>query len=895
MSQRLIILILICYGVNIQLTASHLMGGTLGYEYHGLQANGKYRYKVTLVTYIDCGPNSEIPYAEYPIKVGIYEHDITNPTNNKNLTDSVLLFIDDTTVYIPFLPPGCNIGENSCIIQAQYSGWIDLPYSIHGYYLFYERCCRNISIINLQPNGSDGFLSFIPPTNIENSSPVFLYPPIPFLCVNDTITIFNTATDADGDSLVYGFTTPYNGFANGSNPNPPIPNPVLSWPVPLVDYVPGFNSLNPFNFFGNATIQATNGISTYFSMQQGTYVVGILVMEYRNGSIISTNVRDLQLLFNNCPNNHPPELVENFQTNYFVNVGDTLCFPITFQDVEGDSVFIENHGSIFDTALVNPSPLFTITTIDSNRSSANFCWVPPCDLDTGLYEFYIKSYDNGCPPKENYEFYSIRLIPPDKPNLFGSDSSCKEMDSVLYWMMVDNGYLYNWDVVNGIVDINHGDTVIVSWGIGDTGWVFVDVLTAGGCFVKRDSIEVTLIDIPLITAMPEDTVCRFDTLMLSATSLNPYYWYPENDIINPQSGNVYAIINQSGWYFVAGLPGQLCPPSDSVYITTLELPDISGIASDSMICKGDTISLIGSGVSELHWYPENWIQEPDSAYTLAIPDNNGLIILLGIDSNGCKNYDSIEIYIHPSPPLQIEGNLQVCLGDTAFIEVTGGVNYIWSPSAYLNPISGNTTMAIVQNNAPINLFVTDSFGCTMDTTFWIEVNSLPIPAFTIDTISISCEGAAFKFNNSSNHSDYFYWNFSGISYSTDISPSQIFPFGNTFVIELTAYNLLGCKSTLIDTIITDSIQNLLVFNHVNVFTPDDNGINDVLDFSLPNHFAPCTKVFVYDRWGVLVFESDDSLDAWDGKFHGKNVPEGIYYWIVEINGIKQMGFVHLFE
>lgn len=873
------------------------MGGHLGYEYHGLQPSGKYRYKVKLVTYIDCGPSSEIPYAEYPIKVGVYANNLAFPNADKSVVDSLLLYIEDTTVYTPYLPPGCVIGANTCIIQASYSGWIDLDPSSNGYYLFYERCCRNSAIINLNlmPDGSNGFLAYIPPTNVVNSSPDFLFPPIPFLCINDTTTIINTALDLDGDSLVYSFTTPYAGYGGVSNPLPNLPAPYLSWPVPEVTYVAGFNFTQPFSLYGNATVNTQNGIATYYSMLQGTFVVAVKVEEFRNGLLVSSTIRDLQLLFNNCPNNFAPELIDNLQRDYTIQQDDTLCFPISFKDPENDSVFIEVFGDIFDTAVVNPPGNFTIALIDTNKATGDFCWVPPCDLDTGIYEFYVKSFDNGCPPKEKYEFYSIHVISPDKPFLFGSDSACKQTDSVLYWMMVDDEYVYNWNVINGTVEMNLGDSAVISWGNSDSGWVFVDVYTITGCFIKRDSLEITLIDVPLLTAMPEDTVCRMDTLLLFASGVDPYYWYPESDVINPQQGNVDAIISQSGWYYVAGLPGQLCPPSDSVFINTLDLPDVYATFSDSLICYGDTISLVGFGPENLHWFPENWITYPDSAITQAIPEYSGSILLMGIDSNQCRNFDTLQISMYPAAPIELAGDFQICLGDTAFLSASGGVNYTWSPATYVTPLVGETTLAIIQSDAQVNLQVIDSNGCITDTSFWIIVGSLPEPSFTYDTVDINCIGSWIKFNNTSSGADLFYWSFYGLNSSVEINPIQVFPFGNSYVVELTAANMLGCEATYVDTIHTDSLNYLVGFNHVNVFTPDGNGTNDVLDFSLPSEFLECSKVYVFDRWGLPMFESDGVNFSWDGKLEGKMVPEGVYFWIVEINGVKVQGFVHVFN
>src|SRR5687767_5524372 len=99
MKLRILILLFFFILAIKGLDASHLMGGSLGYEYLGLQPNGKYRYKIKLTTYIDCGPSSEIPYAEYPIKVGVYANDLLNPNADKLIADSLLLYVDDTIVY----------------------------------------------------------------------------------------------------------------------------------------------------------------------------------------------------------------------------------------------------------------------------------------------------------------------------------------------------------------------------------------------------------------------------------------------------------------------------------------------------------------------------------------------------------------------------------------------------------------------------------------------------------------------------------------------------------------------------------------------------------------------------------------------------------------------------
>lgn len=82
----------------------------------------------------------------------------------------------------------------------------------------------------------------------------------------------------------------------------------------------------------------------------------------------------------------------------------------------------------------------------------------------------------------------------------------------------------------------------------------------------------------------------------------------------------------------------------------------------------------------------------------------------------------------------------------------------------------------------------------------------------------------------------------------------------------------------------------------NVFTPNGDGINDVYDVGLMS-----TRTYdlrIYDRWGVEVFHSDRPEVKWDGTFHKKDCPDGVYYVVLQHGYCSDTrytstGFVHL--
>ena len=150
----------------------------------------------------------------------------------------------------PGLPNGCTVGSSSCIYKGVYEATVDLSLNFTGYHVFYERCCRNNSIVNLVPQESMSFHAYISPPLLGNSSPLFTDDPVPFLCAGDTTTILNTAIDPDGDELVFSFVVPYDADqSSAADPDPisggniPIP---LQWPIAPVTYETGYSLADPF-------------------------------------------------------------------------------------------------------------------------------------------------------------------------------------------------------------------------------------------------------------------------------------------------------------------------------------------------------------------------------------------------------------------------------------------------------------------------------------------------------------------------------------------------------------------------------------------------------------------------------------------------------------------------
>jgi len=225
-----------------------------------------------------------------------------------------------------FSPP------NVCVEEAVYTADYFLPPG--KYHITYQRCCRNQDIINMfnpQGQGAGWDITIPEPSKaICNSSPFYNNYPPTIICVDDTFKYDHSATDPDGDSLVYYLCTPndYNNGTWGIIPNPAGP-PSSNFNV---NYVPPYDSAYPiwaptYPF----QIDPQTGFLSGLPTQIGRYVVGVCASEYRNGVLLSTNKRDFQFNVAQC--------VEDVYSGFTVAPPDCDDLTVSFTNTSNKATF----------------------------------------------------------------------------------------------------------------------------------------------------------------------------------------------------------------------------------------------------------------------------------------------------------------------------------------------------------------------------------------------------------------------------------------------------------------------------------------------------------------------------------------------------------------------------
>jgi hypothetical protein len=331
--------------ITFPVMASHIVGG----EFELIHISGT-RYRLSLIYYFDVVNNTfngPPELSEPSLTASIYQK-----SNNRLIRSVALPFLTKTRVN--YTQPACSKGE---IVTDKliYSTEIELSETIfndsQGYYISWERCCRNYTISNIvspkPPNapivttnkdlfsGQTFYLEFPPvlrrAKSFINNSPR-LFPPLnDYGCVNKPYYADFAGTDDDGDSLVYSLVTPLNTFSSSAIPSSP-----SSGPYSEIKWQSGFGLTNILNGKPDLRI-SEDGLLTVTPTEQGLFVFAVKCEEFRKGEKIGEVRRDFQMLVIDCPRAEPPVIVGKKSVDLIFPKQSANSMFVSFTNVTPDS------------------------------------------------------------------------------------------------------------------------------------------------------------------------------------------------------------------------------------------------------------------------------------------------------------------------------------------------------------------------------------------------------------------------------------------------------------------------------------------------------------------------------------------------------------------------------
>jgi len=906
--RRFLLLIIISLACKVSVFGSHIVGGE--FELLHLQ---NFQYRLNMILYFD-----EINGAQgaKDPSVNVF---IWRKSDNQLMNTITLNQIED--FFVPYSNSDCDDGQ---LITSRilYSAEISLPESDYsdpdGYYVSWERCCRNYTISNIrsdQPGtgisaGQTFYLEF-PPVTVNgepfvNSTPK-LFPPLrDYGCVDKFYFVDFGGIDDDGDSLVYSIVTPYSTF-NTDLAIPPNPSP---GPYPEVVWQNGYSLDNIMDGDPDMAI-TTKGLLTVTPKTTGLFVFAVKCEEYRDGVKIGEMRRDFQMLVvSNCVNEDPTIRAREQGESTFYNEGEVLNFNFADEDkcveilvndrpVSGETEEIVTVRAIpinFDAELEGIEIDFSQNVaIGSELDTARFtvCF-PDCPFTrSGFYQIGIIGYDDACPqPALDTVIVSLNVPPPPNQTSYYANAKGSSSFNKLTRTVVEqaNGSL---SVPISAFDNDNDSVSLVIEPLG------FDLATVGMAFTDpvHSAGEVT-------TTFNWNFDCNADDLDLSAgrdvssgglikKAFDILLTAEDHDLCeweDPETLLMTLIIEfpdqTKPRVYRQGQPGLEEIVITQAINSTLNIP----IRADD--ADGDQISLSGEGVD---FFFESFdatfenTQGPgvpgiNSNFSMSLPCDfdlserdslNMQFVVEDLDACQLSNADTLSVQVNLLPPtnnapLLSFGSLNQkrILNDTISLTLGESIDALIQGFDNDND-SISLVLAEVTNEASGYLF--EAGGGTGNV-------SLPFtwtPECSVFTDENYEETFKFTFTGSDNHcytlkgdSLSFYVNVKDIDSGDEefIVPNFFSP-GNSD--ELNEF-FGPYRRAEADEANSGELINLL---------PNDNCAGQYLG------------VIIYNRWGRTVFESASR----DFKWFGKEEPAGVYYYHVRFSNRDYKGWVQMMK
>ena len=452
---------------------------------------------------------------------------------------------------------------------------------------------------------------------------------------------------------------------------------------------------------------------------------------------------------------------------------------------------------------------------------------------------------------------------------------------------------YTWtDGGGGLVQTTngaYGDTFSGSGGLYSV--VITEGVNGNGC---SDTLEASIVEpsaIEMLTMSDDTTICRNGIAILEASAAGgsgtlAAHW---NDGYDDW---VHAVAPLSASSYFAWATDSLGCFSDTLAVeVSVNYPLVLIVPDTVVTCPGVDTQLLpdtsygGDGNYAWAWAGEPFGSEP--GFIVNLQDSATIYVTL---TDGCETTDvtrTIRVSVKPIPELVLTADTVLGCDPFAVIfsvqDTTDAATVDWDfGDGIVIPGPPESVGHTYPDPGIFDVTVTAHWpnGCDDDTTVadMITVAAVPDAQFTYNPVPASTLDPTVEFDEQAGpFAVSWIWDFADLDTAHGPEVEYSFPdiFGDLYPVQLVVANYLGCTDTVVRLI--EVMDEFLVFIPT-AFTPNGDGINEVLFVQGDDIDTKDFLLLVFDRWGEKIFETTDRGEGWDGVFGGSPVADGVYNW-----------------
>jgi gliding motility-associated-like protein len=537
--------------------------------------------------------------------------------------------------------------------------------------------------------------------------------------------------------------------------------------------------------------------------------------------------------------------------------------------------------------------------LTANSGMAGYNWMPGNTMNNSIYIYAGGVYSltttdvNGCSKTATIAITQNTSVA--TPTAVSSVSICSGSSATLTASGSGTVSWYSQPLVGGF--LANGNTYITPPLTKDT--VYYASNAIGGCNSIRVPVAVKIIPAsikPIVSA--NSPVCKGDTIKLIANYVTgaAYNWTGPNSFTSSVQ-NPFIVVTGSvnaGSYFLF-LTGGGCTSANSFVNVAVIAPPKPLTTSSQSVCIGDSIIL--NGYSSIPGATYNWsgpsLYSSTSASNTISPAliSNSGVYSLYITSSGCKSDTaSVNVLVNNIPLVNSYLVSSGCSNDSIkmFADTVSGITYNWSgPGGFSSNSNPVVIFPITPANAGVYTFYANNSGCTFSSNSF-TVSYFPAPVVNLGPDTSTCLGSGITFTVG--NYPYILW-----SDSTNSTILNIYNTSGLYWVMVADSN--GCMDSDSVNVLYLECESLIM---PNVFTPNGDGTNDI--FYIGGNYLKKEKLWIYDRWGTEIYNSEDVDRGWDGTNMNsdKKCAAGTYFYMADVilfEGKHKIvkGYVSLFK
>ena len=279
----------------------------------------------------------------------------------------------------------------------------------------------------------------------------------------------------------------------------------------------------------------------------------------------------------------------------------------------------------------------------------------------------------------------------------------------------------------------------------------------------------------------------------------------------------------------------------------------------------------------------------NDTYTYANPGTYDIELIV-TSVNGCSDttQQQTEVFDVPVADFTYSAN---CSNNQVIVQFTdastianGSLNFWYYDFGGQGTAATQNPQQIFSANGDYSVLhiVESTEGCRDSINQIVTVPPSPVANFSYNTNNGLNIGAVFNFINTSTNATFYDWDFGNGNTSNQEDPNNTYFANGSYLVSLTVTNDLGCTDSTSEIISINTVTTEINTLIPNAISPNGDLRNDVWKLEFLDLLYPNARVEIYNEWGQLVFESDGYDDPWDGRYNGEYVPDGTYYYIIDL-------------